>query len=79
VFFTAFLLKYFVAVQWHLLPVSGRQDGDLDATRVTGFFVIDALTPGKLGALVMDGNPNAAVLAAAMTALIVYSPHMGAA
>jgi uncharacterized membrane protein YjfL (UPF0719 family) len=35
---------------------------------VAGFFVIDALTPGKLGALVMDGNPNAAVLAA--TALV---------
>ncbi|HVF76874.1 MAG TPA: DUF350 domain-containing protein [Solirubrobacteraceae bacterium] len=31
---------------------------------VAGFFVIDALTPGKLGALVMDGNPNAAMLAA---------------
>lgn len=35
---------------------------------VAGFFVIDALTPGKLGALVMEGNPNAAVLAA--TALV---------
>ena len=35
---------------------------------VAGFFVIDALTPGRLGALVMDGNPNAAVLAA--TALV---------
>ena len=35
---------------------------------VVGFFVIDALTPGKLGALVMEGNPNAAVLAA--TALV---------
>jgi uncharacterized membrane protein YjfL (UPF0719 family) len=35
---------------------------------VVGFFVIDALTPGRLGALVMDGNPNAAVLAA--TALV---------
>jgi uncharacterized membrane protein YjfL (UPF0719 family) len=35
---------------------------------VAGFFVIDALTPGKLGALVMDGNPNAAVLTA--TALV---------
>ena len=32
---------------------------------VAGFFVIDALTPGRLGALVMDGNPNAAVLTAA--------------
>lgn len=31
---------------------------------VAGFFVIDALTPGKLGALVMDGNANAALLAA---------------
>jgi uncharacterized membrane protein YjfL (UPF0719 family) len=35
---------------------------------VAGFFVIDALTPGRLGALVMEGNPNAAVLAA--TALV---------
>ncbi len=43
VFFTAFLLKYYVAVQWHLLPVSGRQDPGLDATRVTGFFVLDGL------------------------------------
>ena len=31
---------------------------------VAGFFVTDALTPGKLGTLVMDGNPNAAILAA---------------
>ena len=43
VFFTAFLLKYFFAVQWHLLPVSGRQDAGLDATRVTGFFVLDGI------------------------------------
>ncbi len=43
VFFTAFLLKYFFAVQWHLLPVSGRQSVGLDATRVTGFFVFDGL------------------------------------
>ena len=35
------------------------------AVLVAGFFVIDALTPGKLGALVMDGNPNAAILASA--------------
>jgi uncharacterized membrane protein YjfL (UPF0719 family) len=35
---------------------------------VAGFFVIDALTPGRLGALVMDGNPNAALLTA--TALV---------
>jgi uncharacterized membrane protein YjfL (UPF0719 family) len=35
---------------------------------VAGFVVIDLLTPGKLGALVMEGNQNAAVLAA--TALV---------
>jgi peptide/nickel transport system permease protein len=43
VFFTAFLLKYFFAVQWHLLPVSGRQDAAIDATRVTGFFILDGI------------------------------------
>ena len=31
---------------------------------VAGFLVIDALTPGKLGELVMEGNANAAVLTA---------------
>ncbi len=31
---------------------------------VAGFFVIDALTPGKLGQLVMDGNVNAGVITA---------------
>ena len=31
---------------------------------VAGFVVIDLLTPGKLGALVMDGNVNAAVITA---------------
>ncbi len=43
VFFTAFMLKYFFAVQWQLLPVSGRQDPGIDATRVTGFFVLDGI------------------------------------
>ena len=43
VFFTAFLLKYFVAVEWNLLPVSGRQTTGLDATRVTGMFVLDGI------------------------------------
>ena len=43
VFFTAFLLKYFFAVQWQLLPVSGRQDAGIDATRVTGFFILDGI------------------------------------
>ena len=43
VFFTAFLLKYFVAVEWNLLPVSGRQSTGVDATRVTGMFVLDGM------------------------------------
>jgi peptide/nickel transport system permease protein len=43
VFFTAFMLKYAFAIEWNLLPVSGRQDPAVDATRVTGFFVLDGL------------------------------------
>ena len=43
VFFLAFLLKYFFAINLHWLPVSGRQDPGLDATRVTSFFVLDGL------------------------------------
>ena len=33
------------------------------AILVMGFMVLDALTPGKLGHLVMERNPNAALLA----------------
>jgi peptide/nickel transport system permease protein len=43
VFFLAFLLKYWFAIKLHWLPVSGRQDPDINATRVTGFFVLDGL------------------------------------
>ncbi len=43
VFFLAFLLKLWFAVQLHWLPVSGRQDSALNATRVTNFFVLDGL------------------------------------
>ena len=32
------------------------------AIMVLGFYVMDLLTPGKLGALVGQGNPNAAIL-----------------
>jgi uncharacterized membrane protein YjfL (UPF0719 family) len=42
---------------------------------VVGFFVLDLLTPGKLGQLVMDGNPGAGLLAAtglASLGLILY-------
>jgi len=34
------------------------------AVLVAGFVVLDLLTPGKLGQLVADGNPNASVLSA---------------
>lgn len=43
VFFLAFLLKYIFAVRLGWLPPTGRQDVNLDATRVTGFFVLDGL------------------------------------
>jgi peptide/nickel transport system permease protein len=43
VFFLAFMLKYGFAVEWQLLPVSGRQSTGMEATRITGFFVLDGL------------------------------------
>lgn len=43
VFFLAFLLKYFFAIKWGVLPVSGRQDPALNCTRVTNFFMLDGL------------------------------------
>ncbi len=43
VFFLAFLLKYVFAVRMGLLPPSGRQTPGIDATRVTGLFVLDGL------------------------------------
>jgi peptide/nickel transport system permease protein len=42
VFFLAFILKYQLAVEHHVFPVSGRQD-NLGCTRVTNFFVLDGL------------------------------------
>jgi peptide/nickel transport system permease protein len=50
VFFLAFLLKYVFAVQLHLLPASGRQTPGLDATRITGFFVLDGILTRELDA-----------------------------
>ena len=43
VFFLAFLLKYWFAVDTPIFPVSGRQDVSLECTRVSGFFVLDGL------------------------------------
>ena len=43
VFFLAFLLKYWFAIETPVFPVSGRQDSALGCTRVTGFFVLDGI------------------------------------
>jgi peptide/nickel transport system permease protein len=43
VFFLAYLLKALLAVKLGWFPTTGRQDVTLDATRVTGFFVLDGL------------------------------------
>jgi len=43
VFFLAFVLKYIFAVRMGLLPPSGRQTVGIDATRITGFFVVDGI------------------------------------
>jgi len=43
VFFLAFLLKQVFAVDLGWFPTAGRQEGGIDATRVTGFFVLDGL------------------------------------
>jgi uncharacterized membrane protein YjfL (UPF0719 family) len=45
------------------------------AVLVVGFIVLDLLTPGRLGTLVMEGNPGAGLLAAtglASLGLILY-------
>lgn len=48
VFFLAFLLKYWFAIDTPVFPVSGRQDAALGCTRVTGFFVLDGLLTREL-------------------------------
>lgn len=50
VFFLAFILKYFFAVQWTLLPSDGRQNPRIDATHVTGFYVWDGIITGEFDA-----------------------------
>src|SRR5215203_4933286 len=47
VFFLAFLLKYWFAIEQPIFPVSGRQDS-IGCTRVTGFFVLDGLLTREL-------------------------------
>ncbi|GGB72986.1 peptide ABC transporter permease [Knoellia flava TL1] len=43
VFFLGFLLQRVFAIELGWLPVSGRQSTGLDATRITGFFVLDGI------------------------------------
>ncbi len=43
VFFLAFVLKYFFAIKMGILPPSGRESVGINATRVTGLFVLDGL------------------------------------
>jgi peptide/nickel transport system permease protein len=43
VFFFAFVLKQVLAVDMGLFPTAGRQTGGIDATRVTGFFILDGI------------------------------------
>jgi peptide/nickel transport system permease protein len=50
VFFLGFLLKYVFAQQLAWLPPSGRLSVDIDATRVTGFAVLDGLLTGEYDA-----------------------------
>jgi peptide/nickel transport system permease protein len=50
VFFLAFILKYVFAVQLGWFPPDGRQDSRIDATHVTGFWVLDGLLTGEYDA-----------------------------
>jgi peptide/nickel transport system permease protein len=43
VFFLAYLLRLFFAVELGWLPGSGRQDVRIDATRITNFYVLDGI------------------------------------
>jgi peptide/nickel transport system permease protein len=47
VFFLGYLLKYVFANSLGWFPPSGRQAVDIDATRVTGFFVLDGALTGE--------------------------------
>lgn len=50
VFFLAFLLRAIFAVNLGWFPATGRQSTGMDATDITGFFVLDGLLTGELDA-----------------------------
>lgn len=47
VFFLAFLLKYTFAIELDMLPASGRQEVGINATHVTGFYILDGILTGE--------------------------------
>lgn len=51
VFFLAFLLRALFAVNLGWFPASGRQEAGMNATEVTGFYVLDGLLTGEFDAL----------------------------
>lgn len=50
VFFLAYLLKFVFAVQLGWLPTAGRANARISTEHPTGFYVIDGLVTGNLGA-----------------------------
>jgi peptide/nickel transport system permease protein len=50
VFFLAILLKYVFSLELGWLPTAGRQDNRINPDHPTGFYVLDGLLTGNLGA-----------------------------
>jgi peptide/nickel transport system permease protein len=50
VFFMAYLLKFLFAVQLGWLPTTGRSNARIESEHPTGFYVLDGLLTGNLGA-----------------------------
>ncbi|MDN5796882.1 MAG: ABC transporter permease [Intrasporangium sp.] len=50
VFFMAYLLKFVFAVQLGWLPTTGRSNARVESDHPTGFYVLDGLLTGNLGA-----------------------------
>ncbi|WP_117213363.1 ABC transporter permease [Allorhizocola rhizosphaerae] len=50
IFFLGYLVKQLFAVKLGWFPPTGRQDVTIDATRVTGFYVLDGMLTGEFDA-----------------------------
>ncbi|MDY0093476.1 MAG: ABC transporter permease [Candidatus Vecturithrix sp.] len=53
IFWLGLMLMYLFSVKWAILPMMGRLSMGLDAPRITGLILLDALLAGKVG---MFGN-----------------------